>query len=398
MPASADGRCRVSEATVTLRIEVSFRWSTPRGAWAAVAAAAYWWRYARALARHEQGHVDYARARYAAVVRAIRGATCRTANAAAEQQLELIRRHDVAYDAATRHGATRARASRSAARVLTILFGLASAVGWGAPDAVLAQAVRRIGAFPVVFGSIAIGTVLASPLALVLDLPDWTERSLVLAPLVGVLTVVGFQAGFMSFKDGAVSVVAPIIACEGGVAALFSIAGGERVNGLVLVGLPFAVAGVVLVSRGEAKSNAGVVPAVAAALIWAVCSRCRRRSPTTSVPAGRSCSSAAARSSPCSRSRSPVGAPRAARVEWWRVAIWGVCDALALLRVRAGGRPRAGRGRRRLAGPVRHGAGRSWRSIFFGERLRTTAGRGDRDRGARRRGHGGGRRVTQSRP
>ena len=95
----------------------------------------------------------------------------------------------------------------------------------------LAQAVRRIGAFPVVFGSIVIGTLLASPLALVLDLPDWTERSLLLAPLVGILTVVGFQAGFTSFRDGAVSVVAPIIACEGGVAALFSIAGGEHVNG-----------------------------------------------------------------------------------------------------------------------------------------------------------------------
>lgn len=104
-PASADGRCRVSEATVTLRIEVSFpRWTHPKRASAAVAAA--WARYTRALARHEQGHVDYARARYAAVVRAIRGATCGTANAAAEQQLALIRRHDVAYDAATRHGAT----------------------------------------------------------------------------------------------------------------------------------------------------------------------------------------------------------------------------------------------------------------------------------------------------
>ena len=153
--------------------------------------------------------------------------------------------------------------------VLTILLGLTSAVGWGAPDAVLARAVRRIGAFPVVFGSILIGTVLASPLALVLDAPDWSERSLVLAPIVGILTVLGFQAGFMSFKDGAVSVVAPIIACEGGVAAIFSLLGGEQVDGLVLLGLPLAVAGVVLVSRGEGEgSSAGVVPAAAAALIW----------------------------------------------------------------------------------------------------------------------------------
>ena len=104
-PGSADGRCRVNEATVTLQIAVSFpRWTHPKAASAAVAAA--WARYARALARHEQGHVDYALAHYPAVVRAIRHATCRTAAAAVQRQLDVISRHDVAYDAATQHGAT----------------------------------------------------------------------------------------------------------------------------------------------------------------------------------------------------------------------------------------------------------------------------------------------------
>ena len=141
--------------------------------------------------------------------------------------------------------------------------------------------------------------------------------------------MIGFQAGFMSFRDGAVSVVAPIIACEGGVAALFSLAGGEHVNRLVLVGLPLAVAGVVLVSRGEGESSrAGVLPADRRRRSSGVaCSRSRRRSPTTSAPAGRSCSCAAARSSSMLPVALALGAPRAARVEWWRVAIWGVCDA-----------------------------------------------------------------------
>jgi predicted secreted Zn-dependent protease len=104
-PGSSDGRCRVGEATVTMRIDVSFpRWTHPKAASAATAAA--WARYARALARHEQGHVDFARAHYAAVVRAIRGASCKTANAAGAKQLAVIRRHDIAYDAATQHGAT----------------------------------------------------------------------------------------------------------------------------------------------------------------------------------------------------------------------------------------------------------------------------------------------------
>ncbi|MDX6572031.1 MAG: hypothetical protein QOC86_1187, partial [Gaiellales bacterium] len=224
----------------------------------------------------------------------------------------------------------RARASFEGVQVLTILFGLASAVGWGAPDPVLATAVRRIGAFPVVFGSIVIGTVLASPLALVLDLPDWTERSLLLAPLVGVLTVVGFQAGFTSFRDGAVSVVAPIIACEGGVAALFSIAGGEHLDRLVLLGLPFAVAGVVLVSRGEGEGGrGGVVPAVAAALIWG---GVLALSAPIAHDLGAGWAFLLVRGSavvvmlPVALA---VGAVRPVRSEWWRVAIWGICDAVA---------------------------------------------------------------------
>jgi predicted secreted Zn-dependent protease len=104
-PGYGTGNCRLSQATVTLRVDVSFpRWTHPKAASAATAAA--WARYARALARHEQGHVDFAVAHRAAVLRAIRGASCATAQAAAQKQLTVIRRHDVTYDAATRHGAT----------------------------------------------------------------------------------------------------------------------------------------------------------------------------------------------------------------------------------------------------------------------------------------------------
>lgn len=214
--------------------------------------------------------------------------------------------------------------------MLTIVFGLAAAVGWGAPDAVLAQAVRRIGAFPVVFGSILLGSLLAAPLALVLDPPDWTQRSLLLAPLVGILTVIGFQAGFTSFRSGAVSVVAPIIACEGGVAAVLSLAGGEQVDRLVLLGLPLAVAGVVLVSRGEGESSsAGVLPATVAAVVWG---GVLALSAPIAHDLGAGWAFLLVRGSAvavCLPIALVLGAPRAALVEWWRVAIWGVCDALA---------------------------------------------------------------------
>ena len=205
--------------------------------------------------------------------------------------------------------------------MLTIVFGLAAAIGWGAPDPVLAQAVRRVGAFAVVFGSILLGTLLVAPLALFLDPPDWTERALVIAPLVGILTVLGFQAGFMSFREGAVSVVAPIIACEGGVAALFSLAGGEQVDRLVLLGLPLAVVGVVLVSRGEGESSsAGVVPAIVAAVVWGGVL-------ALSAPIARDLGAGWAfllvRGSAvvvCLPIALVLGSGRAALLEWWRIS------------------------------------------------------------------------------
>jgi predicted secreted Zn-dependent protease len=104
-PGYGSASCRLSAAVVSLRVSVSFpRWTHPKTASPALAAA--WARYVRALARHEQGHVDYAVARYPVVVRAIKQATCRTADDAAQAQLARIRKHDVAYDTATQHGAT----------------------------------------------------------------------------------------------------------------------------------------------------------------------------------------------------------------------------------------------------------------------------------------------------
>jgi predicted secreted Zn-dependent protease len=104
-PGYGSATCQLGKAVVTLHVDVVFpRWTHPKTASPGLAAA--WARYARALARHEQGHVDYALARYAMVVRAIKRATCRSADAAAQAQLALIRKHDVAYDASTQHGAT----------------------------------------------------------------------------------------------------------------------------------------------------------------------------------------------------------------------------------------------------------------------------------------------------
>ncbi len=151
---------------------------------------------------------------------------------------------------------------------LTILLGLASAVCWGAPDVWLAQAARSVGPLAVLFGSLLIGVVALSPGAAFVDPPEWTTRGVLLGVGVGALSAVAYVIGFQAFREGAVAIVAPIIACEGAVAAVFAIAAGERLGPLVAVFLPLAVVGVVLAAMGRGGGKAAVLPAVSAAVLW----------------------------------------------------------------------------------------------------------------------------------
>jgi drug/metabolite transporter (DMT)-like permease len=153
---------------------------------------------------------------------------------------------------------------------LTIILGLAAAACWGIPDIWLAQATRSVGPLAVVFGSVLIGTAVIAPAALFVETPDWTRRGVLLAVLLGALTACAYQMAFVAFKHGSVSIVAPIIACEGAVAAAIAIAAGEHLSGRVLGLLPVAVIGVVLAAMGEGGGSAGAVPAVIAAGVWGV--------------------------------------------------------------------------------------------------------------------------------
>jgi inner membrane transporter RhtA len=139
---------------------------------------------------------------------------------------------------------------------------------------------------------------------------------------------------------------------------------------LVLVGLPLAVAGVVLVSRGEGESSrAGVAPATVAALVWG--GVLALSAPIAhDVGAGWAFllvrGSAVVAMLPVAL---VVGAARAARIEWWRVAIWGVCDAIAYFAFVLA----ADRGPASVAGVLAAQFGTVGAVVavaFFGERLR----------------------------
>ncbi len=156
--------------------------------------------------------------------------------------------------------------------MVTIVFGLATALLWGLPDVPLAVAIRRVGWLAVLAGSVVAGTVLVSPLLLFVDRPEFTARGLALAALTGLLITVGYATAFNAFARCPVSIATPIISCEGAAAAAIAIAFGERPSVGLLVALAAAAVGVVVVSisgrAAEPVSRAGLGFAVAAALIW----------------------------------------------------------------------------------------------------------------------------------
>ena len=105
-PGGANGStCDLAAASVRFRATVTL----PRLVGLASAPAevrARWHRYRAALEEHEAGHVRYAWSQRGAVLAAIRGATCPTADAAGQAALHAIVEHDLAYDRDTRHGQT----------------------------------------------------------------------------------------------------------------------------------------------------------------------------------------------------------------------------------------------------------------------------------------------------
>ena len=155
---------------------------------------------------------------------------------------------------------------------MTVLLGLLSAFCWGVPDVPLAVAVRRVGELSVLVGSLAIGLVVATPIVLATGAPHITQRGVLLAAAAAAVTVGAYLTAFTAFQTCPVSVVTPILSCEGAVAAVIAVAGGEQLDASLVILLALAVAGVVLVGAGGAGGGSAHLRGIAfvsfAALLW----------------------------------------------------------------------------------------------------------------------------------
>ncbi|MFM9125159.1 MAG: EamA family transporter [Actinomycetota bacterium] len=157
---------------------------------------------------------------------------------------------------------------------MAVLLGLVTAVAWAFAN-VFTQRASRIERSPILimFWVLTICTVAVLPVALVVDGGEgpWTPRALAWPVAAGVCANVGFFLLLRALRSGNLSVVAPIIALEGGVATLISIGLGERPTPLTGALLLVAVVGTVLVSLEPGRRTAaGALPALAASVVYAV--------------------------------------------------------------------------------------------------------------------------------
>ncbi len=96
-------KCDLSAASVTYRIKVIMpRWEAPADA--SPELISKWEKYVETLALHEQEHVNIIVDNYLSVKTAIQGATCSTAEAAAQKVLDSLRELNSNYDRGTKHG------------------------------------------------------------------------------------------------------------------------------------------------------------------------------------------------------------------------------------------------------------------------------------------------------
>ncbi|MEO8437437.1 MAG: EamA family transporter [Chloroflexota bacterium] len=115
--------------------------------------------------------------------------------------------------------------------MIAILGGLGAAGLWAAATLCSSRSSRMIGSRVVLGWVMVVGVVVGLPIAAVSGAPATLEPSTIaLLGLAGICYVVGLQLTYSALRIGKVSIVAPIVATEGAVAALIAVALGDRIG------------------------------------------------------------------------------------------------------------------------------------------------------------------------
>ena len=130
-----------------------------------------------------------------------------------------------------------------------VVLGLMTALLWAVSTVSSSRSVRLLSQYSVVAWAMIIGLTLTLPFALATGVPpELSGSNLVWFALAGAGNVVGLLIAYAALKVGKVGLVAPIIDCEGDVAAVVSALLGESIAPLVVLALGIIVIGVVVSS------------------------------------------------------------------------------------------------------------------------------------------------------
>jgi uncharacterized membrane protein len=145
--------------------------------------------------------------------------------------------------------------------MIAFLGGGAAAAMWASSTLAASRSTRIIGSQEALAWVMVIGLVLCAAAAPVAGVPHAGAGAWAWSALSGVGSTLGLSFVYRALRIGKVGVVSPIAACEGGLAAVLSIAAlGEHVSAAVAVALAVMVAGVVVVTyRGEGGGVPGRV-------------------------------------------------------------------------------------------------------------------------------------------
>lgn len=131
--------------------------------------------------------------------------------------------------------------------MLPILLGLGSALSIGVGDFVAGVASRRVPSMLVGFWTQAVGATMGVLFLLILR-PHLTPGQLPISILAGLATGVGLALLYRAMSIGAISLVAPIVACAVVIPVIFAVLQGEALSRLAAVGVVAIVGGIVLAS------------------------------------------------------------------------------------------------------------------------------------------------------
>ena len=142
--------------------------------------------------------------------------------------------------------------------MLTVVFGLGSALGYALHDFLMVKVVRAVALWTAMSWSMAVGLLILLPLALVLYGPpagDAEWRAAGFAVAGGLCEAAALACLLRGLVTGNLSIVTPLASLAGGIVAVIAVIGGEALSTSAMIGLPLAVAGGLLASVEKAPAE-----------------------------------------------------------------------------------------------------------------------------------------------